>query len=257
MPVVGLLRKHGISRPTFFKWRSRYGEATVSDVRRLRELKAENAKLKRMYAVLAMENAAIKEVLSIESCRPSAKRQLAAVLVTEHHVSVQRACRVVRLSRAAYYWPRVVAAVRDAVVIDALTTLVAEARGMGVLEALWPTACARAIAGTTSVCTALRLNLPHRMVRRVPKRVRQPLEAPPRLNQTWAMDFISDMLDDGRRVRCSSCQCRLQFDSPAETPAPGRVTRGRVFTQALGFVGQSVWTCSAIPCRRDSPTFGG
>jgi putative transposase len=64
MPVAELLRKHGVSRGTFFKWRSKYGGATVSDVRRLRELEAENAKLKRMYADLALENAAIKDVLN-------------------------------------------------------------------------------------------------------------------------------------------------------------------------------------------------
>jgi putative transposase len=62
--VADLLRKHGISKATFFKWRSKYGGATVSDVKRLRELEAENAKLKRMYADLALENAAIKDVLN-------------------------------------------------------------------------------------------------------------------------------------------------------------------------------------------------
>lgn len=70
VPVAELLRKHGISRPTFFKWRSKYGGATVSDVKRLRELETENARLKRMYADLALENAAIKlRTSSTESCR--------------------------------------------------------------------------------------------------------------------------------------------------------------------------------------------
>ena len=64
VPVADLLRKHGVSKATFFKWRSKYGGATVADVKRLRELEAENAKLKRMYADLALENAAIKNVLS-------------------------------------------------------------------------------------------------------------------------------------------------------------------------------------------------
>ena len=64
IPVADLLRKHGVSKATFFKWRSKYGGATVADVKRLRELEAENAKLKRMYADLALENAAIKDVLS-------------------------------------------------------------------------------------------------------------------------------------------------------------------------------------------------
>lgn len=64
IPVADLLRKHGISKATFFQWRSKYGGATVADVKRLRELEVDNAKLKRMYAVLALENAAIKDVLS-------------------------------------------------------------------------------------------------------------------------------------------------------------------------------------------------
>jgi putative transposase len=62
--VADLLRKYGVSKATFFKWRSKYGGASVSDVKRLRELEAENAKLKRMYADLALENVAIKDVLS-------------------------------------------------------------------------------------------------------------------------------------------------------------------------------------------------
>jgi putative transposase len=64
VPVADLLRKYGVSKATFFKWRSKYGGASVSDVKRLRELETENAKLKRKYADLALENAAIKDVLA-------------------------------------------------------------------------------------------------------------------------------------------------------------------------------------------------
>ncbi len=64
VPVADLLRQHGISRTTFFKWRSKYAGASVADVKRLRELEGENAKLKQMYADLALENAAIKDVLA-------------------------------------------------------------------------------------------------------------------------------------------------------------------------------------------------
>jgi len=51
------------------------------------------------------------------------------------------------------------------------------------------------------VYCALRLNLPRRTTRRVPRRIRRPLTAPPVLNQTWALDFMTDTLYDGRRVR--------------------------------------------------------
>lgn len=63
VPVAEILRKHGISRNTYFNWKSRYSGAEMSDLRRLRELEAENAKLKRMYSDLALENAAIKDLL--------------------------------------------------------------------------------------------------------------------------------------------------------------------------------------------------
>ena len=64
LPVVELLRKHGISRQTYFVWKKRYGGTSVPELQRLKALEQENAKLKRMYAELALENAAIREVLS-------------------------------------------------------------------------------------------------------------------------------------------------------------------------------------------------
>ena len=64
VPIVEILRQHNISKATYFHWRSKYAGASVDELKRLRELEAENAKLKRMYAELAIENAAIKDVLS-------------------------------------------------------------------------------------------------------------------------------------------------------------------------------------------------
>jgi putative transposase len=64
VPISDLIRKHGISRPTYFNWRSKYGGVSASDLKRLKDLETENAKLKRMYADLALENTAIKDVLS-------------------------------------------------------------------------------------------------------------------------------------------------------------------------------------------------
>ena len=63
VPVADVIRKHGISKATFFTWRAKYGGATVAELKRLKELEVENSRLKRMYADLALENAAIKEVL--------------------------------------------------------------------------------------------------------------------------------------------------------------------------------------------------
>lgn len=63
-PVKDLVRKHGISVPTYYKWKSRYGGMDVAELVRVRELEQENSKLKRMYADLALENAAIKDLIA-------------------------------------------------------------------------------------------------------------------------------------------------------------------------------------------------
>ncbi len=64
LALAELTRKHGISRATYFNWRSKYGGVSVNELKRMKELEAENTKLKRMYAELALENAAIKDVLT-------------------------------------------------------------------------------------------------------------------------------------------------------------------------------------------------
>jgi len=63
MPVKEVCRKHGISSPTYYKWKARYGGLGASELKRLRELEHENAKLKRMYADKAMEADALKELI--------------------------------------------------------------------------------------------------------------------------------------------------------------------------------------------------
>jgi putative transposase len=62
--VKDLCRKLGISDQTFYNWKAKYGGLSVSELKRLRELEAENARLKKMYADLALENEAIKAVLN-------------------------------------------------------------------------------------------------------------------------------------------------------------------------------------------------
>jgi len=58
-----LCRKHGISDATFYNWKAKYGGMTVSEARRLKELEAENAKLKRLLADAELDKAALKDLL--------------------------------------------------------------------------------------------------------------------------------------------------------------------------------------------------
>jgi len=63
LKVAEVCRKHGISQPTYYNWKSKYGGLSVAELKRIKELEAEHAKLKRMYADLAMENHALKELI--------------------------------------------------------------------------------------------------------------------------------------------------------------------------------------------------
>ena len=64
IPVLDVCRKHGISSPTYYKWKSKYAGVSASELKRIKDLEAENSKLKRMYSEVALENAAIKDVLT-------------------------------------------------------------------------------------------------------------------------------------------------------------------------------------------------
>ena len=63
IPVVDLCRKHGISDATFYTWRTKYGGMEVSDARKLKALKEENRKLKKLLAESMLDVATLREAL--------------------------------------------------------------------------------------------------------------------------------------------------------------------------------------------------
>lgn len=62
--VKEICRQHGISDATYYKWKSKYGGMEASDLKRVKELEAENARLKRLFADMALENAAMKDLIA-------------------------------------------------------------------------------------------------------------------------------------------------------------------------------------------------
>jgi len=63
-PTPELVRRHGISRNTFYNWRKKYGGLDVNEARRLKQLETENRTLKQIVADLSLDNRALKDVLS-------------------------------------------------------------------------------------------------------------------------------------------------------------------------------------------------
>ena len=64
MKTAEVCRRHRISQPTFYLWKSKYGDLEASELKRIKELEAENAELKRMYADTSLERDALKKLLS-------------------------------------------------------------------------------------------------------------------------------------------------------------------------------------------------
>jgi putative transposase len=64
-------REHGISEATFYNWKSKYGGMEASDVRKLKDLEEENARLKKMYAELSLDHSILKDVITIKGWGPA------------------------------------------------------------------------------------------------------------------------------------------------------------------------------------------
>jgi len=72
--VTDICREYGISSATFFNWKSKYGGLEVNELKRMRELEEENARLKKMYADVSMDHQILKEVLSKKGWGPASKK---------------------------------------------------------------------------------------------------------------------------------------------------------------------------------------
>jgi putative transposase len=61
--IEELIRKHGINRQAFYRWKGKYGGMQTSDVKKLRQLEDENGRLKRMVGSMSLENEAMKDLI--------------------------------------------------------------------------------------------------------------------------------------------------------------------------------------------------
>ena len=61
--VADLVREHGISEQSFYRWKSKYGGMEVNEAKRLRDLEQENSRLKRLLAEAELDKAMLKDVL--------------------------------------------------------------------------------------------------------------------------------------------------------------------------------------------------
>ena len=61
--VKDVCREHGVSEPTYYNWKAKYGGMEASDIKRLKDLEDENRRLKQMYAELSLDNKILKDII--------------------------------------------------------------------------------------------------------------------------------------------------------------------------------------------------
>ncbi len=95
IPVAELCRKHGMSDATFYNWRAKYGGMDVSMMNRMKELEAENQRLKKMYAEERLKAEIRKEALEGKHA------------LSKHGLSIRLTCEIFSISETCYrYQPK-------------------------------------------------------------------------------------------------------------------------------------------------------
>ena len=126
---------------------------------------------------------------------------MVSYLLAAYKVSIARACNVVGLHRSMWYYQ---AKKDDSEVVAKLTELAEDlpTRGFDVYyNRIRTEGLVWNLKRVLRVYRDMKLGMRRRHKKRVPARIQQPLETPGGLNEVWSMDFISDSLSDGRRVR--------------------------------------------------------
>jgi putative transposase len=196
LPVGDVIRKHGISSASYYKWiQVRWSGCLRAEADQGARSPTGGVQADRGgpdAREQGDEGADHKKALT-----PARKREAVDYLVGEEKLPISRACGCVGLSRAAYYRKPTDRSVKDAPVVDVLNQIVAKhgrwgfglcfswMRSNGYLwnhKRVW------------RVYKDMRLNLPRRTKRRLPKLPKQPLIAPIEKNITWALDFMHDTL---------------------------------------------------------------
>ncbi|MCG1046299.1 MULTISPECIES: IS3 family transposase [Mycetohabitans] len=204
LAVPDLCRELGISTATFYKWRSKYGGMDVSLMARMKELEAENARLRKMYVEEKIKAEIVSQALAKKGLRPSRRREMAMHAVSSRGISIRLACEAFGVSQSCYRY----AGLRNAEneeIANWLLRLIDNHRNWGFgLCFLY----LRNVKGfgwnhkrVYRIYRELELNLRVKPRKRLVRQVPEPLSVPTAVNQLWSMDFMHDQLADGRSIR--------------------------------------------------------
>ncbi|HDR9504654.1 TPA: IS3 family transposase [Burkholderia cepacia] len=203
MPVADVIRQVGISEQTFYRWKKQYAGMQSDQVRELKQLQEENARLKKLVAELSLDKAILQDVAGKKVARPALRRDVVDYVVSHYGLTMRRACRLVKQPRSVQYYrsvkdprPELRSRMREI----AYTRVRYGYRRVHVLlrREGWQLGRNQAYRLYCEEQLQLRSKLPKRrkmVVTRVAKIV------PVRPNDAWSMDFVADQLADGSKFR--------------------------------------------------------
>lgn len=196
-----ITREHGVSKASLYKWRQRYGGMEASELKKMKELEEENARLKRMYANLAMELDVAKYTNRKKALKPCDKREIVDQIRKERPKDIGKACRIVSISRSSLHYSSVK---DDVTVIRLLQHLSQNVEG----EGFWKFYNRIRLQGykinhkrVYRLYKQLGLRMKRKARKRLPARIKEKLEVPETFTQTWSIDFMTDALSNGRKFR--------------------------------------------------------
>nr|WP_085963583.1 IS3 family transposase [Burkholderia gladioli] len=203
MPVADLIRQVGISAQTFYRWKKQYAGMQSDQVRELKQLQDENARLKKLVAELSLDKAILQDVAFKKVARPALRRDVVAYVVSHYGLTMRRACRLLKQPRSVQYYrsvkdprPELRSRMREI----AYTRVRYGYRRVHVLlrREGWQLGRNQAYRLYCEEQLQLRSKLPKRrkmVVTRMAKIV------PVKPNDAWSMDFVADQLADGSKFR--------------------------------------------------------
>src|SRR2546423_9711720 len=203
MAVADIIRQVGISEQTFYRWKKQYAGLQSDQVRELRQLQDENARLKKLVAELSLDKAILQDVAAKKLARPALKRQAVEYMVSHYALNTRRACRLVRQTRSMQYYHSVKDPRRD---LRARMHEIARTRvgyGYRRIHVLlkrdgWQLGKNQMYRLYREEQLQLRSKLPKRRKMVVVRRQRV---RPSASNDVWSLDFVSDQLANGARFR--------------------------------------------------------
>ncbi|WP_446741078.1 IS3 family transposase [Sphingomonas sp. ACRSK] len=202
-PVAEVIRRMGVSEQTFYRWKKVYGGLGVGELRRVKQLEDENRKLKQLVADLSLDKHILQDVLAKKPLTPGRRREIVAHVQASHGISERRSCLALGVDRSSV---RYVSHKPDQAPLRLRIRDLAAARvryGYFRIYILlrregWLVNHKRVYRLYREDGLSLRLRRPRRNVSAA-NRERQPAASAP--NEMWSMDFVSDALFDGRRLR--------------------------------------------------------